>query len=130
MNSKKILKISVILMVIAVILGAFGAHGIKNRVTPALLGTWKTGVLYLYIHSIAIFCLGLTSYVNKNFQPLKVLLAFMFGIVLFSGNCILYVLTDYKPFVHFVPVGGLMFIVAWVLFYFEINNSFKESDNN
>lgn len=97
------------LLFFAVALGAFGAHGLKDKITPLALETWKTGNLYHFIHAGALFVSALI--------PLKSAWAprlFLLGIIIFSGCCYLYAVTGIKTFGLIVPIGGLSFLAAWL----------------
>jgi uncharacterized membrane protein YgdD (TMEM256/DUF423 family) len=107
------------LLALAVIIGAFGAHGIKNMVTPEKLVTFETGVRYHFYHAFGLVLLGL--YQLHSTAKLKVShWAFIVGILLFSFNCYFYVLSDMKVFAMIVPVGGTLFIVGWTAFFWKI----------
>ncbi len=112
--AKKSLIIGTAMLALAVLIGAFGAHGLKNLVDADKLVTFETGVRYHFYHGFGILILGL---IQQNFQTLKLtisLWAFLVGTILFSFNCYLYVLTGAKIFAMIVPVGGLLFVLGWV----------------
>lgn len=103
------------LLFIAVALGAFGAHGLKDKVTPLALETWKTGNLYHFIHAGALLVCSLI--------PLKSAWAprlFLLGIAIFSGGCYVYAVTGIKTFALIVPIGGLSFLAAWSKLGFDL----------
>lgn len=104
------------LLFLAVLFGAFGAHGLKQFVSPEKLITFETGVRYHFYHSFGIILLALTK---KSFPEIKLnssFMCFVLGIIFFSLNCYLYVLTDIKFFAMIVPIGGLLFMIGWMLF--------------
>jgi uncharacterized membrane protein YgdD (TMEM256/DUF423 family) len=108
-------------MSLAVMLGAFGAHGLKKLVSEELLKVFETGTRYHLYHGLGLLILGLISlhYPKKNFN--LSFWAFNIGILLFSFNCYLYVLTGIKLFAMIIPIGGVSFIFGWlVLFYTSI----------
>ena len=107
------------LLALAVIIGAFGAHGLKNFVTPEKLVTFETGVRYHFYHAFGLVLLGLYQLHSKARLNLSHS-AFSAGILLFSFNCYFYVLSDVKVFAMIVPVGGVMFIIGWVNFFMQI----------
>ena len=81
--NKRILLAAAVFGLLAVILGAFGAHGLKGSLTDAQLETWKTGVNYQFYHTLALLFLSLVpgnKFVKTAFY------AFTIGIVLFSGS--------------------------------------------
>ena len=94
----------------AVLLGAFGAHGLKSlKVEPSLLATWATASQYHLIHSVALL------YVSRIQTPAGVLSTRLFasGTALFSGSLYLLVLTGIKPLGAITPIGGLVLACAW-----------------
>lgn len=117
---KRHLKIGAILGVLAVILGAFGAHALKQMVSTNAVNTFETGVRYQFYHVYALF---LTGILFKEFPSKWLKMSgnlFILGTILFSGS--LYILTFYQAIVKPVPVfigiitpfGGLAYILGWV----------------
>ena len=125
MNFKKPYLLGTSLLALAVIIGAFGAHGIKKMVTTDLLQTYQTGVTYHYYHAFGLLILGVVAQLNPSFKSKNIMYAFMVGILFFSFNCYLYTLTQIKTFAMIVPLGGVSFIVGWVLFIKEIYKEIK-----
>lgn len=107
------------LLALAVLIGAFGAHGLKNMVTPEKLVTFETGVRYHFYHAFGLVLLGLFQ-LHSNAKLKVSHFAFSTGILLFSFNCYFYVLSDIKVFAMIVPVGGLMFVLGWMNFFWRI----------
>lgn len=104
------------LCALSVILGAFGAHGIRDKVEPEMMAVYLTATQYFFLHSIAIILYGLFCITTKretNTWPAKL---FMLGILLFSGSLYLMVATDIKMLGAITPLGGLSFIIAWIGF--------------
>jgi len=105
---------------IGVIMGAFGAHALKPRITPESLEVLKTGVLYLFIHSLASLLIALLSRMTGKMRLLKLAgIAFLLGITLFSGS--LFVIStktvtgiEIGFFGIVTPIGGLCFIIGWI----------------
>ena len=117
--TKNTLVFGAFFLALAVLIGAFGAHGLKSMVTPEKLVTFETGVRYHFYHGFGLLLLGI---LHHNFSSLKIhvsFYAFLVGTLLFSFNCYLYVLTDIKVFAMIVPLGGLMFILGWI--YLGVN---------
>lgn len=105
-----------ILAALAVILGAFGAHALKARLTAEHLQVFEVGVRYHFYHA---FALLLTGILYKEFPGKKMVWAgnlFIAGIVLFSGS--LYLLSNVEGFKKLgivTPIGGVCFIAGWLL---------------
>lgn len=101
---------------LSVALGAFGAHILKQKLTPDKLDVFQTGVHYHMIHAVALIAiailsdkLGNTSMVNASGW------AIFIGIILFSGSLYALSLTGIKFFGPITPLGGLSFLVGWIL---------------
>ena len=112
-NAKQYILMGTLFMFLAIALGAFGAHGLKELVTGKYLDTYKTGVDYHIYHSLALILLGI---LKGQFPEIKMHLiykAFMFGILLFSFNCYIYAVTQLKFFAMLVPFGGISFLIGW-----------------
>ena len=101
---------------LAVIIGAFGAHGLENNLTEYALARYHTGVEYQFYHVMALLILGVIV------SPLSTIpsliqysgIAFTVGILLFSGSLYLYALTGIAKFGMVTPIGGIAFIVGWI----------------
>jgi uncharacterized membrane protein YgdD (TMEM256/DUF423 family) len=100
----------------AVVLGAFGAHGLEGRVSADRLDTFRTGVQYQIYHALALLAVGWA--VAQGWGPLLHWAGYCFlaGIVIFSGTLYLLVLTDTGWLGAVTPLGGVAFIVGWALF--------------
>lgn len=104
---------------LSVVLGAFGAHGLKNKITPEMLAVFKTGVDYQFYHSIALALVGLSLIaqgVDESRFLIWAFVCFSIGIVFFSGSLYLLALTRKKVFGPITPLGGLFFILGWLSF--------------
>ncbi|MDC1436714.1 DUF423 domain-containing protein [Gammaproteobacteria bacterium] len=101
---------------LVVALGAFGAHGLEEKISEASLETWNTAVLYQMFHVVALILTALLCYIfpaSKSFSRSGY--AFQIGIVLFSGSLYLLALTGISLFAYITPFGGLFFLVGWGL---------------
>ena len=103
-------------LALAVVLGAFGAHGLKGRVDDYALGIWERAVFYHFIHALGLLVLPLFPIRGKNW--VAVLLAI--GILLFSGSLYVLVLSGVRMMGIVTPFGGLAFIAAWLLLAFQL----------
>jgi uncharacterized membrane protein YgdD (TMEM256/DUF423 family) len=131
---KKLFQLSCILIGIAVILGAFGAHGLKDAVSETYITTFKTGVHYQFIHSFGILILALSlRRLNQEVVQL-VYKFFLAGIIMFSGSLYLIVLIQALHIENnlgviglITPLGGLCFISGW---FFLAVKGYKQIDRN
>lgn len=105
---------------LAVVLGAFGAHGLKTKVSPDLLEIFETGVRYHLFHAVGLILLGLLGFhYSPDVVHLPAIL-FATGILLFSGSLYLLVLTGLRWLGAVTPIGGLAFIAGWILLVVKI----------
>jgi uncharacterized membrane protein YgdD (TMEM256/DUF423 family) len=104
---------------LAVMLGAFGAHGLEKIVDAKMLQRFHTGVEYQFYHSLALLLINLLDNTISNIYIRYSGYAFLLGIVLFSGSLYVYVLTGVKSFGMVTPLGGLSFIAGWALLFFS-----------
>lgn len=111
-----LISIGSFLAALSVILGAFGAHGIKGTIEPALFETYQTASHYLLIHSIALVLYGLFCKLTNKASGTWPGKLFLLGMLLFSGSLYLIVFTNIRAFGMITPLGGLSFIAAWIGF--------------
>lgn len=117
--SKRAWILGTLALAIAVLIGAFGAHGLKSMVAAEKLVTFETGVRYQFYHGFGILFLAIFHQLYGIKKTALSLHSFLAGILLFSFNCYLYVLTDIKVFAMIVPVGGLLFVLGWLNFFWN-----------
>jgi len=116
------LALATIIMLLAVALGAFGAHGLKPRISPEALANWHTGVHYQMVHGLALLFLALAGgQVDQRYLSFARLL-FLGGVVCFSGS--LYLLSTREimgtqgltPVLGpITPLGGLLYMGGWMV---------------
>lgn len=114
---RKIISSASILGITAIILGAFGAHALKNELTEEALVTFETGVKYQMYHALFLLFLGTTALVSDVVKK-KVFQLVVVGVVFFSGS--IYVLAtrtitgiDFRPLGIVTPIGGTLLILGW-----------------
>jgi len=108
------------LAALAVAIGAFGAHGLKSRISADDLIIFETGVRYQMYHSLALILLGL---IGVNFQSNLVqipAILFLIGIIIFSGTLYLIPLTGLRWFGAITPIGGTALILGWIVLIFNL----------
>ncbi len=98
---------------IATILGAFAAHGLKAQFSSYQLDVFKTGIFYQFIHSLALLSVGLILLHFKNQILYFSGWFFLSGIVLFSGGLYLLILTKVQILGIITPLGGACLILGW-----------------
>lgn len=101
---------------LAVALGAFGAHGLKNVLSPEMMEVYKTAVNYQMWHALLLGMIAYWRFQNPSAQLLIwagwVVTA---GIGLFSGSLYLLTLTGIRALGAVTPIGGVCFLIGWVL---------------
>ena len=110
---KNWLFVAAILGGLAVLFGAFAAHGLSDRLSPDARGIFETGARYHMYHALAI---GLAAFAMRGDAMGRARLAAMFfagGILLFSGSLYVLALTGNVAFGYITPIGGLAFLAGW-----------------
>jgi uncharacterized membrane protein YgdD (TMEM256/DUF423 family) len=97
-----------------VALGAFAAHGLKNRLTPEYLAIFHTGVTYQLVHTLALLGIALLATQIPGRLITWAGASFAIGILLFSGSLYLLTLTGVSKLGIITPFGGLAFLVGWL----------------
>ncbi|MDH1441988.1 DUF423 domain-containing protein [Pseudomonas sp. GD03721] len=97
-----------------VALGAFAAHGLKNRLTPEYLAVFQTGTHYQLIHALALFGVGLLALHMPGRLVNLAGGAFALGILLFSGSLYLLTLSGIGKLGIITPFGGVAFLIGWL----------------
>jgi uncharacterized membrane protein YgdD (TMEM256/DUF423 family) len=99
--------------VVGVALGAFGAHGLRGRLSPEMLAVFETGVRYHMYHALALLLVA--SIVGRIEGRLVVAAGWFFtaGIVLFSGSLYLLAVTGITLLGAITPFGGVAFLIGW-----------------
>lgn len=99
-----------------VVLGAFGAHGLRDRLTPDMLAAWETGVEYHLFHALGLLAIGIMLRLLPRSRLLRPAgWALLIGILLFSGSLYLMAVTGFRPLGVITPFGGLAFLAGWLL---------------
>tara|TARA_X000000368_G_C22864046_1_gene637877 strand:- start:208 stop:588 length:381 start_codon:yes stop_codon:yes gene_type:complete len=124
---KIFIKISIIFCVTSVILGAFGAHYLKNLLSTEQLSSFQTAIRYQMFHGLSILILSLNN--NKFTSKLKISLSLMsLGVIFFSFS--IYLLSLQNTFNlnlsylgPITPIGGVFLITSWILLLFNIKKN-------
>jgi uncharacterized membrane protein YgdD (TMEM256/DUF423 family) len=123
MNGKTWLISGAVFGLLAVAIGAFGAHGLEKAVATwdltadqqaQRLHNWEVGVRYQMYHALALVLLGTLSFGRPALGTKTAGAAWILGILIFSGCLYLYVLTGWKQFGMIVPIGGVSLLVGWL----------------
>lgn len=104
-----------IAMFLAVALGAFGAHALRQRLSPEMLSVFETGVRYHFYHALALFAVAWLAERHPGNLVQASGWSFTVGIVVFSGSLYLLSATGIRWLGAITPIGGLAFLAGWVL---------------
>ena len=110
-------QIGAILLALSVILGAFGAHGLRDRLDAYHMDVYQKAVFYQFIHSLGILIVGILPKTGTFPQSsAATVCAFLLaGIVIFSGSLYLLAVTGNRMLGAITPIGGVCFILGWAL---------------
>ena len=121
---RKITSVAALMGIIAIILGAFGAHALKKQLSVEQLGSFETGVKYQMYHALFLLFLGLNTFLNEKVKK-TVFQLVVFGVFFFSGS--IYLLTtkpitgvDFKFIGIVTPIGGVLLIMAWSVLFWNV----------
>ena len=124
-TQKELLLSGALIIAIGIILGAFGAHGLKKLVTLEKINTFEVGVRYQIYHGLAFLFLGaIAGFVSFSFKWIIRLI--FIGILCFSGSIYLLVIQDIfgwnlsKIIGPITPIGGLLLILSWIIFAYKV----------
>ena len=124
MTTENSIKIAILFCLSSVILGAFGAHALKEVLSESQLNSFQTGIRYQFFHGLAILILSLNSkqFTDRLSSIIKIMSA---GIILFSFSIYLLNIQDLVGFSMsylgpITPIGGLLLITSWIALFFSI----------
>ena len=126
------IKLGALIGALSVIMGAFGAHKLKELLEPDVLSTYQTGVTYQFYHAFGLLAVGILYKRYQNNWMEWAGRLFILGIILFSGS--LYLLTALQAtrqvglegFGILTPIGGLLMVGGWLSFFMGIPSSEKK----
>ncbi|GAA3402067.1 DUF423 domain-containing protein [Paenibacillus hodogayensis] len=105
-----------IAMLLAVALGAFGAHGLKDKIEANMLAAYETGVQYHIAHALGLIAIGLIADKLGESRTISRAAGFIVaGIILFSGSLYVMAVTGIGKLGIITPFGGVSFLVGWAM---------------
>ena len=105
---------------LSVLLGAFGAHVLKNKLSIEDLAIFEIAVRYQMYHALGLLFMGLaSSYLTEKLVSIPAYFLIL-GTVIFSGSLFLIVFTNLRWFGAVAPIGGLCLIIGWLLFAYNM----------
>lgn len=113
-----------ILAFFAVGFGAFGAHGLKSKISAELMETFQTGIQYQMYHALGLILIGLIVQRLENALLLNWAgIMILIGILLFSGSLYILSILGARGFGIITPFGGVCFLIGWLLLAFQVLKS-------
>jgi len=103
---------------LGVALGAFGAHGLRGRLSPEMLAVFETGVRYHMYHALALVLVSLVMNRMSGWLLQTAGWSFVAGIVLFSGSLYALAIGGVTALGAVTPIGGLAFLIGWACLAF------------
>jgi uncharacterized membrane protein YgdD (TMEM256/DUF423 family) len=97
----------------AVAFGAFGAHGLRDRLTPQALDVYRTGALYHLVHAVVALAIALAA--DRLHRAPLIVWLLAAGVAVFSGSLYALAITGVRAFGAITPLGGLTLLAAWAL---------------
>jgi uncharacterized membrane protein YgdD (TMEM256/DUF423 family) len=114
--SRRCIATGALLMLLGVVLGAFGAHLLEARLEPRQLASYQTGVLYQFLHASGLVLVGLVAHATGVTSRLRWSARLMLlGIACFSGSIYLMTAGAPRTLGMVAPIGGVSFMAAWAL---------------
>jgi uncharacterized membrane protein YgdD (TMEM256/DUF423 family) len=114
---------------LGVALGAFGAHALRDRITPDLLAVYQTGVQYHLVHALALLFVGLLADRLPTAAARMARVSgtlFAVGVLLFSGSLYALALTGVRKLGIVTPFGGVCFLTGWALLVVAVSMRQRE----
>lgn len=110
------------LLALAVMLGAFGAHGLRDRLDAYLMGVYEKAVFYHFIHALGLLVVSLMPRVGALTPEAAARVSWLLlaGVALFSGSLYVLAITGIRTLGAVTPFGGVAFIAAWLLLAWSI----------
>ena len=103
-----------------VLLGAFGAHGLKDILDAYGKSIFEKAVLYQMFHTLSILIIGLLEKVMPGDQLQMVGWTFLIGMIIFCGSLYLLAITGMKSLGMITPIGGILFIIGWAMLAYKV----------
>lgn len=113
--SKRFLVLGTLLMGLAVCFGAFGAHGLKQIVTPERLAVFQTGVQYQFYHALGLCIVAFIAHIEPKKMVNIAGNLMLTGVLIFSFSLYLLVILDISWLGAITPIGGILMVISWLI---------------
>ena len=115
MQERHLVAAGAINMFIAVAAGAFGAHALKQSLSPEMLTIWHTAATYQMIHALGLIAIGMLMPRYQTGLIKRAGITMLLGILIFSGSLYALAISGIRILGAITPVGGLAFLAAWAM---------------
>ena len=120
-QTKIFLKLTSLLMALAIMIGAFGAHGLKPYLDQYGLSIFAKASNYEFYNTLGLFAISIISIYVNNFKKIKwAYFLVLFGMIIFSSSLYILAITKIMWLGAITPIGGTLMIVGWIMFFFAI----------
>jgi len=124
---KNVVALACIVLAVAVGLGAFGAHALKDSLTTDQLVVWKTATLYQFVHGLALLVLSIVYQMRPSKWLWAAIISLLLGVILFCGSLYLLTTMGWRWLGPVTPIGGLAFILGWIFAIFGLKESLQNA---
>lgn len=120
LTSRRFIALGAFIAFLSVALGAFGAHAVKNSITPELMRVYQTAVDYQFYHALGLILIGLIYQLHQSRLITVAGWLMLTGIIIFSGSLYILSLSGIRWLGAITPIGGTAFIAAWLLLFYAL----------
>lgn len=129
MQARTTLSAAAVAGFLAVALGAFGAHGLKSILDPAMMQVWQTAVQYHLVHAPVLLALGVWQLYAPNRWLSRAALLMIVGILLFSGSLYLMAVSGIRALGMITPLGGISWLIGWTMLLLAARQPLKTNSD-
>jgi len=119
------IKLGALMMALSVVFGAFGAHALKNILDEQMTKVYHTAVEYQFYHSLGMFVVAFVASINDDKKVKIAGYIMLASTAIFCGSLYAMTITEVKWLGAITPIGGVGFIVSWLMVLFSFNSKIK-----
>jgi uncharacterized membrane protein YgdD (TMEM256/DUF423 family) len=120
------IKLGALMMALSVAFGAFGAHALKNVLDEHMTIVYQTAVEYQFYHSLGMFVVAFVAYINDDKKVKIAGYIMLVSTAIFCGSLYVMTITELKWLGAITPIGGVGFIVSWLMLMLSLNPKVKK----